>query len=97
MPVGNDSTIAKPASRLRELGLVLPEPPSPLGVYAKASQVGPLLFLSGTLPLHLKSNRLSLRRRMKPMSKLLFRIPDVEGQRSTGAFACRQSTLIAPF
>jgi enamine deaminase RidA (YjgF/YER057c/UK114 family) len=36
---------------LRELGLVLPEPPSPLGSYVEASQVGSLLFLSGTLPL----------------------------------------------
>jgi len=49
MPVGNNSTIAKPGSRLRELGLVLPKPPSPLGAYVEASQVGSLLFLSGTL------------------------------------------------
>ena len=45
------STVAKPGSRLRELGLVLPKPPSPLGAYVEASQVGSLLFLSGTLPL----------------------------------------------
>jgi enamine deaminase RidA (YjgF/YER057c/UK114 family) len=51
MPVGNDSTVAKPGSRLRELALVLPEPPSPLGAYVEASEVGSLLFLSGTLPL----------------------------------------------
>jgi enamine deaminase RidA (YjgF/YER057c/UK114 family) len=51
MPAGNTSTLAKPGSRLRELGLVLPEPPSPLGAYVEASQVGALLFLSGTLPL----------------------------------------------
>jgi enamine deaminase RidA (YjgF/YER057c/UK114 family) len=51
MPVGNNSVVAKPGSRLRELGLVLPEPPSPLGAYVEASQVGSLLFLSGTLPL----------------------------------------------
>ncbi len=44
-------TGAKPGSRLRELGLVLPKPPSPLGAYVEASQVGSLLFLSGTLPL----------------------------------------------
>ena len=50
MPVGNNSTVAKPGSRLRELGLVLPKPPSPLGAYVEASQVGSLLFLSGTLP-----------------------------------------------
>ena len=51
MPVGNNSTVAKPGSRLRELGLVLPKPPSPLGAYVEASQVGALLFLSGTLRL----------------------------------------------
>jgi hypothetical protein len=28
MPAGNDSPVAKPGSRLRELGLVLPTPPS---------------------------------------------------------------------
>lgn len=37
--------------RLRALGLVLPEPPAPLGSYATASQAGELLFLSGMLPL----------------------------------------------
>jgi hypothetical protein len=51
MRAGNTSTLAKPGWRLRELGLVLPEPPSPLGAYVEASQVGALLFLSGTLPL----------------------------------------------
>jgi enamine deaminase RidA (YjgF/YER057c/UK114 family) len=30
---------------------VLPKPPSPLGAYVEASQVGSLLFVSGTLPL----------------------------------------------
>jgi len=51
MLAGNSSIVAKPGLRLRELGLVLPEPPSPLGAYVEASQVGSLLFLSGTLPL----------------------------------------------
>jgi enamine deaminase RidA (YjgF/YER057c/UK114 family) len=50
MPVGNHSAAAKPSSRLRELGLVLPTAPTPLGAYVEASQVGSLLFLSGTLP-----------------------------------------------
>ena len=44
MPDENNSTVAKPGSRLRELGLVLPKPPSPLGAYVEASQVGSLLF-----------------------------------------------------
>jgi enamine deaminase RidA (YjgF/YER057c/UK114 family) len=51
MPAGNTPAVARPASRLRELGLVLPEPPSPLGAYVEASEVGSLLFISGTLPL----------------------------------------------
>jgi enamine deaminase RidA (YjgF/YER057c/UK114 family) len=48
-PGTNAST--KPGSRLRELGIILPQPPSPLGVYVEASQAGSLLFISGTLPL----------------------------------------------
>jgi enamine deaminase RidA (YjgF/YER057c/UK114 family) len=51
MPVDNDSSVAKPGSRLRELGLVLPKPPTPLGAYVETSQVDSLLFLSGTLPI----------------------------------------------
>jgi len=31
MPVDNSSSVAKPGARLRELGLVLPEAPTPLG------------------------------------------------------------------
>src|SRR6516164_9155566 len=50
MPAGNNSTVAKPGSRLRDLGLVLPKPPTPLGAYVEASQAGSLLFLSGVLP-----------------------------------------------
>jgi enamine deaminase RidA (YjgF/YER057c/UK114 family) len=37
--------------RLRDLGIDLPGPPSPLGAYVEAVQTGNLLFLSGTLPL----------------------------------------------
>jgi enamine deaminase RidA (YjgF/YER057c/UK114 family) len=50
MPVGNSSPVAKRGSRLRELGLVLPEAPTPLGAYVEASEAGSLLFLSGVLP-----------------------------------------------
>ena len=42
---------AKAGSRLRDLGVVLPTPPSPLGAYVETSQAGSLLFISGTLPL----------------------------------------------
>jgi enamine deaminase RidA (YjgF/YER057c/UK114 family) len=50
MPVDKKSAIAKPGSRLRELGLTLPTPPTPLGAYVATSEVGSLLFLSGMLP-----------------------------------------------
>ena len=50
MPVDSNSTVASPSSRLRELGLVLPRAPTPLGAYVEATQVGSLLFLSGMLP-----------------------------------------------
>lgn len=39
-----------PTSRLHELGIILPSPPSPLGAYVESSDAGNLLFLSGTLP-----------------------------------------------
>jgi enamine deaminase RidA (YjgF/YER057c/UK114 family) len=36
--------------RLQGLGMVLPDPPHPLGAYVEAVQSGNLLFLSGMLP-----------------------------------------------
>src|SRR5216684_3228785 len=36
--------------RLRELGIKLPTPPEPFGIYAEAVQTGNLLFLTGMLP-----------------------------------------------
>jgi enamine deaminase RidA (YjgF/YER057c/UK114 family) len=36
--------------RLKDLGISLPRPPTPLGAYVEAVQTGNLLFLSGTLP-----------------------------------------------
>ena len=50
-PSGN-TTIASgsPSSRVSELGIVLPAPPTPLGAYVESSDVGNLLFLSGILP-----------------------------------------------
>ncbi len=46
-------TTQKPSSaeqRLKELGIQLPSPPTPFGIYAEAVQSGNLLFLSGMLP-----------------------------------------------
>ena len=36
--------------RLKDLGIDLPHPPTPLGAYVEAVRAGNLLFLSGTLP-----------------------------------------------
>ncbi len=36
--------------RLKELGIKLPAPPQPFGIYVEAVQTGNLLFLSGMLP-----------------------------------------------
>src|SRR5215813_11725915 len=49
-PSGNRPAIGSPSSRLSELGIVLPAPPTPLGAYVEASDTGNLLFVSGTLP-----------------------------------------------
>jgi enamine deaminase RidA (YjgF/YER057c/UK114 family) len=44
---------SRPASadqRLKELGIKLPTPPEPFGIYVEAMQTGRLLFLTGMLP-----------------------------------------------
>ncbi len=44
---------SRPASaerRLQELGIQLPAPPQPFGIYAEAVRTGNLLFLTGMLP-----------------------------------------------
>ena len=40
-----------PGSRLNELRIALPAPPTPLGAYVESLDVGNLLFLSGMLPM----------------------------------------------
>src|SRR5215467_5979994 len=47
---GNKSVNGNVSSRLTELGITLPTPPTPLGSYVESSETGNLLFLSGTLP-----------------------------------------------
>ncbi len=47
---GDGSLLANAEQRLRELGIKLPEPPEPFGIYAEAVQTGNLLFLTGMLP-----------------------------------------------
>jgi len=51
MPDVRNSKRVKAGARLRELGWVLPKPPTPLGKYIEMNQVGSLLFPSGTLPI----------------------------------------------
>lgn len=40
-----------PEDKLKEIGIILPEAPSPLGSYVPFVRVGNLVFLSGILPL----------------------------------------------
>ena len=52
MPDAPDIAPAADAgARLRELGLILPKPPTPLGAYVEVNVASSLLFLSGTLPI----------------------------------------------
>lgn len=52
MPTSDSERItsSSPSSRIRELGLTLPTPPTPLGAYVRSSDAVNLLFLSGMLP-----------------------------------------------
>src|SRR5438094_6581568 len=44
------SRSASAEQRLKELGINLPTPPQPFGIYVEAVQTGDLLFLTGMLP-----------------------------------------------
>jgi enamine deaminase RidA (YjgF/YER057c/UK114 family) len=50
MPAPSGNKPGSLSSRLGELGLVLPAPPTPLGAYVESSDAGNFLFLSGMLP-----------------------------------------------
>jgi enamine deaminase RidA (YjgF/YER057c/UK114 family) len=50
MVARDDSRLVNVEQRLKELGISLPAPPEPLGVYVEAVQTGNLLFLTGMLP-----------------------------------------------
>src|SRR5712692_137906 len=47
---GDGSRLATAEQRLSQLGITLPAPPEPFGIYAEAVQTGNLLFLTGMLP-----------------------------------------------
>ena len=49
-PSANKTLTDSLSSRLNELGMILPAPPTPLGAYVESSDTGGLLFLSGMLP-----------------------------------------------
>src|SRR5260221_4734140 len=46
----DDSRPVTAEKRLGQLGIELPAPPEPFGIYAEAVQTGNLLFLTGMLP-----------------------------------------------
>lgn len=50
MVVREGSRTADAERRLKELGIELPAPPEPFGMYVEAVQTGNLLFLTGMLP-----------------------------------------------
>lgn len=50
MVIRESSRPASAEERLKELGIELPIPPEPFGIYVEAAQTGNLLFLTGMLP-----------------------------------------------
>ena len=46
----DSSRLATAEQRLKQLGIELPVPPEPFGIYAEAVRTGNLLFLTGMLP-----------------------------------------------
>src|SRR6266567_1645910 len=48
--IENGSPLPTAEQRLRQLGINLPAPPEPFGIYAEAVQTGNMLFLTGMLP-----------------------------------------------
>jgi enamine deaminase RidA (YjgF/YER057c/UK114 family) len=50
MVTGASPRPASAEQRLKALGITLPTPPEPFGIYAEAVQTGNLLFLTGMLP-----------------------------------------------
>ena len=48
--MSTNTMTASAEQRLKDLGINLPRPPTPLGAYVESVQTGDLLFLSGTLP-----------------------------------------------
>jgi|SRR5215471_2270247 len=51
LDIGEAPRARSAEERLRDLGIDLPKPPEPFGMYAEAVQSGNLLFLTGMLPI----------------------------------------------
>lgn len=50
MVIRDGSRLPSAEQRLQELGIELPAPPQPFGIYVESVQTGNLLFLTGMLP-----------------------------------------------
>jgi enamine deaminase RidA (YjgF/YER057c/UK114 family) len=75
-----------PELRLKRLGVELPLPPEPFGVYAEAVQTGNLLFLTGMLPTE--------GRRPKFVGRLGAEL-NVEGARDAARLAAMNALAVA--
>ena len=67
----NGSVTATAEQRLVELGIQLPKPPEPFGIYAEAVQTGNLLFVTGMLPTENQAPALEVR----PLASSLSQVP----------------------
>jgi enamine deaminase RidA (YjgF/YER057c/UK114 family) len=81
---GSGSATAE--QRLKELGITLPAPPEPFGIYAEAVRTGNLLFLTGMLPTEGRAAKFTGR-----VGAEL----DVEAGRQAAHFAARNALAVA--
>jgi enamine deaminase RidA (YjgF/YER057c/UK114 family) len=77
---------ARAEERLNELGIELPTPPEPFGIYAEAVQTGNLLFLTGMLPTE--------RREVKFIGRVGVEL-DVEAGRKAARLAALNALAVA--
>ncbi|MHB8216594.1 MAG: RidA family protein [Candidatus Sulfotelmatobacter sp.] len=83
---GHGSPLATAEQRLKELGIKLPTPPEPFGIYAEAVQTGNLLFLTGMLP--------TVGREAKFIGRIGAEL-DVEGGRAAARLAALNGVAVA--
>jgi enamine deaminase RidA (YjgF/YER057c/UK114 family) len=85
-----DQRITPPSLLVRELGLVLPTPPTPLGAYVESSDAGNLLFLSGILPV--TNGKLAISGRLGDNLSIE---QGKEACLSRGCYTCRYLIIVA--